>query len=180
MHNFLRKLWRHLHDDENNFLLNNDIPTEASLRSLHKTIKKVDEDIQRFSFNTVVSTLMICLNELIDQDCKSKAILSDFIVLLSPYAPHFAEEIWEKFGNNTSISSVNFPQYEPKYLIENEVNYPVSFNGKMRFKVSLTADMSKDDIETYILKHEKTIHYLAGSQTKKIIIVPKKIINIVI
>ena len=180
VHNFLRKLWRHLHDDENNFLLTNDVPTEASLRSLHKTIKKVDEDIQRFSFNTVVSTLMICLNELIDQNCKSKAILSDFIVLLSPYAPHFAEEIWEKFGNNTSISFVNFPQYEPKYLIENEVNYPVSFNGKMRFKVSLTADMSKDDIETYILKHEKTIHYLAGSQPKRIIIVPKKIINIVI
>ena len=180
VHNFLRKLWRHLHDDKNNFSLNNDIPTEASLRSLHKTIKKVDEDIQRFSFNTVVSTLMICLNELIDQNCKSKAILSDFIVLLSPYAPHFAEEIWEKLGNNTSISSVNFPQYEPKYLIENEVNYPVSFNGKMRFKVSLTSDMSKDDIETYILKHEKTIHYLAGSQPKRIIIVPKKIINIVI
>jgi len=180
VHNFLRKLWRHLHDEKNILSLNNDIPTEASIRSLHKTIKKVDEDIQRFSFNTVVSTLMICLNELIDQNCKSKAILSDFIVLLSPYAPHFAEEIWEKFGNNTSISSVNFPQYEPKYLIENEVNYPVSFNGKMRFKVSLTADMSKDDIETYILKHEKTIHYLAGSQPKRIIIVPKKIINIVI
>ena len=180
VHNFLRKLWRHLHDDENNFLLTNDVPTEASLRSLHKTIKKVDEDIQRFSFNTVVSTLMICLNELIDQNCKSKAILSDFMVLLSPYAPHFAEEIWEKFGNNTSISFVNFPQYEPKYLIENEVNYPVSFNGKMRFKVSLTADMSKDDIETYILKHEKTIHYLAGLHPKRIIIVPKKIINIVI
>ena len=180
VHNFLRKLWRHLHDDENNFLLTNDVPTEASLRSLHKTIKKVDEDIQRFSFNTVVSTLMICLNELIDQNCKSKAVFSDFIVLLSPYAPHFAEEIWEKFGNNTSISSVNFPQYEPKYLIENEVNYPVSFNGKMRFKVNLPSDMSKDDIETYILKHEKTIHYLAGSQPKRIIIVPKKIINIVI
>ncbi|MFL2576553.1 MAG: leucine--tRNA ligase [Flavobacteriales bacterium] len=180
VHNFLRKLWRHLHDDKNIFSLNNDIPTEASLRSLHKTIKKVDEDIQRFSFNTVVSTLMICLNELIDQNCKSKAVLSNFIVLLSPYAPHFAEEIWSKLGNNTSISSVNFPQYEPKHLIENEVNYPVSFNGKMRFKVSLNADMSKDDIETYILKHEKTIHYLAGLHHKRIIIVPKKIINIVI
>jgi len=180
VHNFLRKLWRHLHDEKNILSLNNDIPTEASIRSLHKTIKKVDEDIQRFSFNTVVSTLMICLNELIDQNCKSKAVFSDFIVLLSPYAPHFAEEIWEKFGNNTSISFVKFPQYEPKYLIENEVNYPVSFNGKMRFKVSLPSDMSKDDIETYILKHEKTIHYLAGSQPKRIIIVPKKIINIVI
>ena len=180
VHNFLRKLWRHLHDEKNVLSLNNDIPTEVSLRSLHKTIKKVDEDIQRFSFNTVVSTLMICLNELIDQNCKSKAVFSDFIVLISPYAPHFAEEIWEKFGNNTSISFVNFPQYEPKYLIENEVNYPVSFNGKMRFKVSLPSDMSKDDIETYILKHEKTIHYLAGSPPKRIIIVPKKIINIVI
>ena len=180
VHNFLRKLWRHLHDDKNNFSINCDFPSEASLRSLHKTIKKIDEDIQRFSFNTVVSTLMICLNELIDQNCKCKAVFSDFIVLLSPYAPHFAEEIWEKLGYKTSISSVNFPQYEPKYLIENEVNYPVSFNGKMRFKVSLPIDMSKDDIETYILKHEKTIHYLSGSHPKRIIIVAKKIINIVI
>mgnify|MGYP001159997912 FL=1 len=180
VHNFLRKLWRHLHDSENVFCLTSNPPTDASLKTLHKTIKKVDEDIERFSFNTVVSTLMICLNELIDQKCKNISVFSDFIILLSPYAPHFAEEIWEKLGNTSSISKVPFPKYESKYLVENEINYPVSFNGKMRFKVSLPVEMGKDEIEDYIMKHEKTLHYLDSSKPKRIIIVPKKIINIVI
>ena len=180
VHNFLRKIWRHLHNDENQISLNFDLPSEASLKTLHKTIKKVDEDIQRFSFNTVVSTMMICLNELIDQKCKNKEIFSDFIILLSPYAPHFAEEIWQKMDNTSSLSTVKFPDYKLEYLIENEINYPVSFNGKMRFKVSLPASMSIKDIEVYILKHEKTIHYLSSAEPKRIIIVPKKIINIVI
>ena len=180
VHNFLRKLWRHLHDSENVFCLTSNPPTDASLKTLHKTIKKVDEDIERFSFNTVVSTLMICLNELIDQKCKSLNVFSDFIILLSPYAPHFAEEIWEKMGNTSSISTVPFPKYESKYLVENEINYPVSFNGKMRFKVSLPVEMGKDEIEDYIMKHEKTLHYLDSSKPKRIIVVPKKIINIVI
>ena len=180
VHNFLRKLWRHLHDGENVFCLTSNPPTDASLKTLHKTIKKVDEDIERFSFNTVVSTLMICLNELIDQKCKNISVFSDFIILLSPYAPHFAEEIWEKMGNTSSISTVPFPKYESKYLVENEINYPVSFNGKMRFKVSLPVEMGKDEIEDYIMKHEKTLHYLDSSKPKRIIVVPKKIINIVI
>ena len=180
VHNFLRKIWRHLHNDENQISLNSDLPSEASLKTLHKTIKKVDEDIQRFSFNTVVSTMMICLNELIDQKCKNKEIFSDFIILLSPYAPHFAEEIWQKMDNTSSLSTVKFPDYKLEYLIENEINYPVSFNGKMRFKVNLPASMSIKDIEIYILKHEKTIHYLSSAVPKRVIIVPKKIINIVI
>ena len=180
VHNFLRKLWRHLHDGENVFSLTSSPPTDASLKTLHKTIKKVDEDIERFSFNTVVSTLMICLNELIDQKCKNISVFSDFIILLSPYAPHFAEEIWEKLGNTSSISTVPFPKYESKYLVENEINYPVSFNGKMRFKVSLPVEMGKDEIEDYIMKHEKTLHYLDSSKPKRIIVVPRKIINIVI
>ena len=180
VHNFLRKLWRHLHDSENVFSLTSSPPTDASLKTLHKTIKKVDEDIERFSFNTVVSTLMICLNELIDQKCKNISVFSDFIILLSPYAPHFAEEIWEKMGNTSSISTVPFPKYESKYLVENEINYPVSFNGKMRFKVSLPIEMGKDEIEDYIMKHEKTLHYLDSFKPKRIIVVPKKIINIVI
>jgi len=180
VHNFLRKLWRHLHDSENVFSLTSSPPTDASLKTLHKTIKKVDQDIERFSFNTVVSTLMICLNELIDQKCKNISVFSDFIILLSPYAPHFAEEIWEKLGNTSSISKVPFPKYESKYLVENEINFPVSFNGKMRFKVSLPVEMGKDEIEDYIMKHEKTLHYLDSSKPKRIIVVPKKIINIVI
>ena len=180
VHNFLRKLWRHLHDEDNVFYVNSDSASEESLRTLHKTIKKVDEDIERFSFNTVVSTLMICLNELIEQKCVDKVIISDFMILLSPYAPHFAEEIWKKLGNKTSISLTSFPKYESKFLVENEINYPVSFNGKMRFKVSLPAEMSKEEITAFILKHERTMHYVGSAKPKRIIIVPKKIINIVI
>ena len=123
---------------------------------------------------------MICLNELIEQKCVDKKIITDFIVLLSPYAPHFSEEIWQKLGNTSSISQAQFPKYESKFLVESEISYPVSFNGKMRFKVSLPAEMNKEDIETFILKQEKTIHYLESRKPKRIIIVPQKIINIVI
>ena len=180
VHNFLRKLWRHLHDEKNIFHVNHDTASENSLKTIHKTIKKVEEDIERFSFNTVVSSLMICLNELIEQKCVDKKIITDFIVLLSPYAPHFSEEIWQKLGNTSSISQAQFPKYESKFLVESEISYPVSFNGKMRFKVSLPAEMNKEDIETFILKQEKTIHYLESRKPKRIIIVPRKIINIVI
>ena len=180
VHNFLRKLWRHLHDEKNIFHVNHDTASENSLKTIHKTIKKVEEDIERFSFNTVVSSLMICLNELIEQKCVDKKIITDFIVLLSSYAPHFSEEIWQKLGNSSSISQAQFPKYESKFLVETEISYPVSFNGKMRFKVSLPAEMNKEDIETFILKQEKTIHYLESRKPKRIIIVPRKIINIVI
>ena len=180
VHNFLRKLWRQVHDEKNQFSLVNENPSEESLKTLHKTIKKVEEDIERFSFNTVVSTLMICLNELIDQKCKNIQIFSDFIILLSPYAPHFCEEIWEKIGYSSSITKVEFPQWDKKYLVESEIVYPVSFNGKMRFKVNLPADMEKNEIEKIIMSHEKTKHYIGSSTPKRIIIVPKKIINIVI
>ena len=180
VHNFLRKLWRHLHDEKNIFHVNHDTASENSLKTIHKTIKKVEEDIERFSFNTVVSSLMICLNELIEQKCVDKKIITDFIVLLSPYAPHFSEEIWQKLGNTSSISQAQFPKYESKFLVESEISYPVSFNGKMRFKVSLPAEMNKEDIETFILNQEKTIHYLESRKPKRIIIVPQKIINIVI
>ena len=180
VHNFLRKLWRQMHDEKNQFSLVNENPSEESLKTLHKTIKKVEEDIERFSFNTVVSTLMICLNELIDQKCKNIQIFSDFIILLSPYAPHFCEEIWEKIGYSSSITKVEFPQWDKKYLVESEIVYPVSFNGKMRFKVNLPADMEKNEIEKIIMSNEKTKHYIGSSTPKRIIIVPKKIINIVI
>ena len=180
VHNFLRKLWRHLHDEKNIFHVNHDTASENSFKTIHKTIKKVEEDIERFSFNTVVSSLMICLNELIEQKCVDKKIITEFIILLSPYAPHFSEEIWQKLGNTSSISQAQFPKYESKFLVESEISYPVSFNGKMRFKVSLPAEMNTEDIETFILKQEKTIHYLESRKPKRIIIVPRKIINIVI
>ena len=180
VHNFLRKFWRLVHDAENNFAVSDEKPTKDNYKTLHKTIKKVEEEIERHSFNTVVSTFMICINELTEQKCNSKEIISDFTVLLSSYAPHISEEIWSKLGNNSSVTTSDFPKFNESYLVENEVNYPVSFNGKMRFKISLPAEMTKGEVEAEVLKHEKTTHYLDGKSPKKVIVVPKRIINIVI
>ena len=141
--------------------------------------EKVEEDISRYSFNTVVSTLMICINELTDQNCNNKDIISDFTILLSPYAPHIAEEIWSKLGNSESIVNAIFPKYKEEFLEEKIINYPISFNGKMRYKIPLDADISKEEIEKQVMEHEKTAHYLSGKSPKKVIIVPKKIVNIV-
>jgi leucyl-tRNA synthetase len=179
VHNFLRKFWRLVHDADNNFVVSEETPTKESYKTLHKTIKKVEEEIERHSFNTVVSTFMICVNELTEQKCNSREIISDFTILLSSYAPHIAEEIWQKLGNETSVNFAGFPSFNEAYLVEDEVNYPVSFNGKMRFKITLPADMSKDEVEAEVMKHEKTAHYLEGKSPKKIIVVPKRIINIV-
>jgi len=179
VHNFLRKFWRLVHDAENNFEVSAETPTKANYKTLHKTIKKVEEDIERHSFNTVVSTFMICINELTEQKCNSRQIISDFTVLLSAYAPHISEEIWQKLENETSVTTANFPKFNASYLVENEVNYPVSFNGKMRFKITLPAEMTKEQVEVEVMKHEKTAHYLEGKSPKKIIVVPKRIINIV-
>ena len=180
VHNFLRKFWRLVHDSENNFSVSDENPSKENYKTLHKTIKKVQEEIERHSFNTVVSTFMICVNELTEQKCNNREIISDFTVLLSSYAPHISEEIWSKLGNNTSVTTSDFPKFNESYLVENEVNYPVSFNGKMRFKISLPAEMTIGEVEAEVLKHEKTTHYLDGKSPKKIIVVPKRIINIVI
>ena len=179
VHNFLRKFWRLVHDNENNFSVSQEPPNRYNLKTIHKTIKKVEEDISRYSFNTVVSTLMICINELTDQNCKNKEIISDFTILLSPYAPHIAEEIWTKLGNRESIFNATFPKHKEEFLKEKSINYPISFNGKMRYKISLDVDVSKEEIEKQVMAHEKTEYYLAGKSPKKIIIVPKKIVNIV-
>ena len=123
---------------------------------------------------------MICINEFSEQKCNNKEIISEFTVLLSPYAPHISEEIWEKLGNTKSVTQATFTKYSESYLLEEKVNYPVSFNGKTRFTVSLLAEMTKDEIQEAVMKHEKTAHYLGGESPKKIIIVPKKIVNIVV
>jgi len=179
VHNFLRKFWRLVHDTENNFLVSDETPTKDNYKTLHKTIKKVEEEIERYSFNTVVSTFMICINELTEQKCSNRAIISDFTILLSSYAPHIAEEVWSKLGNENSVTMASFPTFNASYLVENEVNYPVSFNGKMRFKITLPAEMTKEQVEVEVMKHEKTAHYLEGKSPKKIIVVPKRIVNIV-
>ena len=179
VHNFLKKLWRHVHDESNKISVTSGNVEKKSLKSIHKTIKKVEDDIERYSFNTVVSTLMICLNELIEHSCYDRKIMSDFLILLSPYAPHISEEIWSKIGNNESITSAPFPVFESKYLIETEISYPVSFNGKMRFKLALPAGISKDEIQSIVMDHDKTKQYIGDQKLQRIIIVPNKIINIV-
>ena len=175
---FLKKLWR-LYFDDNGLIVNNDEPTKDNLKSLHKTIKKVAEDIESFSFNTSVSQFMICVNELSTQNCHSRAILEPLAILVSPYAPHIAEELWLQLGNTTSISEVSFPVFEAKHLVETNKEYPVSFNGKMRFTIELPLDLTKEQIEEIIMKDERTLKQLDGKTPNKVIIVPGKIINLV-
>ena len=180
VHSFLKKMWRLFHSGiDDSFLVTDKPASKDNLKILHKTIKKVIEDIENFSFNTSVSTFMIAANELSAQKCNSKEVLAPLLVLLSPYAPHISEELWSKLGNKESISKASFPKFEEKYLIENVKKYPISFNGKMRFTLELPLALSKDEIESVIMSHEKTIHYLEGKAPKKVIIIPGKIVNIV-
>ncbi len=177
VHSFLKKLWKLY---TNGSLSGAEAePTADNLKTLHKTIKKVEEDIENFSFNTSVSTFMICVNELTSQKCTSKAVLEPLAILVSPYAPHIAEELWSRMGNAGSIAEAPFPKFEEKYLVESSKEYPISFNGKMRFKLELPLDMSKEDIEAAVLAHEKTQAQLEGRTPKKVIVVPGKIVNIV-
>ena len=178
VHSFLKKLWK-LYVDDHGLKVNDAEPTKDILKTLHKTIKKVQEDIENFSFNTSVSTFMIAVNELTAQKCTSIEILEPLLVLISPYAPHIAEELYNQLGNNTSISTTTFPEFEASHLVESSKNYPISFNGKMRFTLELPMDMSKDDIEKTVLSHEKTVAQLEGRQPKKVIVVLGKIVNIV-
>ncbi|MBK0371067.1 leucine--tRNA ligase [Flavobacterium agrisoli] len=176
---FLKKLWRLYFDENNGLIVNNDEPTKDNLKSLHKTIKKVTEDIENFSFNTSVSQFMICVNELSSQNCHSRAILEPLAIVISPYAPHIAEELWQALGNTTSISDVAFPIFDEKHLVESEKEYPVSFNGKMRFTIKLPLDLTKEQIEEIVMKDERTQKQLDGRTPNKVIIVPGKIINLV-
>ena len=177
-HSFLKKLWR-LYFDENGAKFNEVEPTKENLKTLHKTIKKVEEDIGNFSFNTSVSTFMICVNELSTQKCTSRAILEPLAILVSPYAPHIAEELWEQLGYKESIATASFPIFNESHLVERSKQYPISFNGKMRFTLELPLDYSKDEIEAAVMAHEKTQQQLQGRTPKKVIVVPGKIVNIV-
>jgi leucyl-tRNA synthetase len=176
---FLKKLWRLFHQGET-FTVTEGEADKKSLKTLHTAIKKITEDLERYSFNTIVSNLMICVNELQAQKCNNKEVLSELLVLASPYAPHICEELWNKLGNSESISFAAWPLFNPEFLLEANHNYPVSFNGKMRFMLELPSTMQKDDIEKAVMAHEKTAGYLDGKAPKKVIIVPKKIVNIVI
>ncbi|WP_339649259.1 leucine--tRNA ligase [uncultured Salegentibacter sp.] len=178
VHNFLKKLWKLYHNGEQ-FEVSDEKASADSLKSLHKTIKKVTEDIEEFSFNTSVSTFMICVNELSAQKCNSREVLEPLVILLAPYAPHISEELWNKLGHSESVVTAEYPIFEEKYLVESTKNYPVSFNGKMRFTMELPLDMPKDEIEKTVMADERTQKQLDGRTPKKVIVVPGKIVNIV-
>ena len=178
VYSFLKKLWKLYYIGEE-FSVSEDAPTKEELKTLHKTIKKVEEDIENFSFNTSVSTFMIAVNELTAVKCNKRAILEPLLVLVSPYAPHIAEELWSQLGHTTSISIEVFPIFEEKHLVESSKVYPISFNGKTRFTLELPLDMSKEEIEKTVMAHEKTEAQLQGRTPKKVIVVPGRIINIV-
>lgn len=178
VHRFLKKLWSLYYKDDQ-LLVNNEIPTNEELKSLHKTIKKITFDIENFSFNTSVSAFMICVNELIALKCNKKSILEPLSILLAPFAPHIAEELYHITSNEGTVFDARFPVCDETYLVENSVKYPVSFNGKVRFTMELPADMSKEDVEKAAMENEQTLKQLAGATPKKVIVVQGKIVNIV-
>ena len=178
VYNFLRKLWR-LYFSDSSWQVTDETPTAEMLKALHKTIKKVNEDIENFSFNTSVSQFMICVNELSSLKCHHKAILEPLAVLMAPFAPHIAEELWKRLGNAESVTYAPYPIHEDKYLQEDSKEYPVSFNGKVRFKRAFPTDMPIAEIEQAILADPQTAEQLQGKAPKKVIVVPNRIINIV-
>jgi leucyl-tRNA synthetase len=177
--NFLRKFWK-LYIQEGFFQVSDATAEKSELKILHKTIKKVSDDIERFSFNTSVSTFMICVNELTDLKCNKREILEPLAILISPYAPFIAEEIWNRLGHTTSVTRTSFPVYNTEYLIENEFEYPVSVNGKTRFKITLPLDLPKEEVEQKIITSTEMAKWLNGNLPKKVIVVPGRIVNVVI
>ena len=179
VHNFLRRLNRLFQTDEGQWIVTTDAADKKSLQTLHRTIKKVTDDLNRHSWNTVVSTLMIAVNEWTEQKCHQQEVLESLVVLLSPYAPHLAEELWNKLGHKDSVTIAQWPEAIASYLEDDVFSYPVSFNGKTRFNIDLDANMDAKSVEAAVMSHEKTTHYLEGKSPKKVIVVPKRIINIV-
>ncbi len=179
VHSFLKKFWNLFYNDSK-INLSDEQPSKEALKSLHKTIKKVSEDIEKLSLNTCISSFMICINELSSMKCNNRFVLENLLILISPFAPHFAEELWSQLGNKKSIVDEKYPEFEEKYLVESEKVYPVSFNGKTRFTLNLSLDLNHQEIEKEVLSNEKTKSILDNTIPKKIIIVPGKIINIVI
>jgi len=179
VHRFLKRLWSLFYKNEV-FLVTNETPTSEELKILHKTIKKITFDIENFSYNTSVSAFMICVNELFTLKCSKKSILEPLVILLTPFAPHVAEELYHALGNKETVCDAVFPICNEEYLIESSVIYPISFNGKVRFTLELPADMNKEDVENNAMSNELTTKFLEGKEPKKIIVVPGKIVNIVI
>jgi leucyl-tRNA synthetase len=177
---FLRKFWRLAVDEEGQLKLNQDEPVKAELKVLHQTLRKVEDDIEKLSLNTSVSTFMIAVNELNALKCTKQAILEPLTIALSPFAPHMAAELWEKMGHSDSVLDQPYPQWKEEYLKEDEIEYPVAINGKMRFKMAFAADASTQHIEENVRGAEQLSKWLEGKAIKKVIVVPGRMINVVL
>ena len=180
VHKFLRKTWRLIHDRDDNMLISDEAATAEELKILHRTIRKISDDIERFAFNTSVSAFMIAVNEFTTLKCNKRDVITPFIILLAPFAPHICEELWQLMGNSGSVCDAKWPMANEAYLIENAFEYPVSFNGKTRFKLTLPLNLSTADIEKAAMEHEESQKWIEGKGVKKVIIVQGKIINIVV
>lgn len=179
VYKFLRKFWR-LFFQEEKFLVSDENPNREELKVLHKTLRKVEYDIENFSFNTSIPAFMICTNELMALKCRKRAILEPLVIAIAPYAPHIAEELWHLLEHTTSVTTATFPQWEEKYLIEDHFEYPVSFNGKVRFKLSMPLTATQVDIELAVKNAPESARWLEGKEIRKMIVVPQKIINVVL
>src|SRR5258706_1458474 len=180
VYKFLRRFWNLFHDDKGNWNISSAEPNRAELKILHKTLKKVEQDIGSFSFNTSVSEFMICANELTSLKCNKRAILEPLVIALSPFAPHVCEELWELLGHLESILNASFVSFDEQYLKENSFEYPISINGKVRTMMNFALDMPKEDIEKVVLASEIVQKWSEGKPPKKVIIVPGKIVNVVL
>ena len=180
VHRFLKRFWTLFYDRNDNFIVTDETPTKEELKSLHKLIKKVTGDIEQFSYNTSISAFMICVNELFNLKCSKRSILEPFIITLTPFAPHICEELWSILGKETSVCDAQWPSYNEEYLKENMVNYTVSFNGKARYNKEFPVDADKETIEKEVFADERSEKWMEGKQILKVIVVPKKIVNIVV
>ncbi|MFA6780186.1 MAG: class I tRNA ligase family protein, partial [Paludibacteraceae bacterium] len=178
VHRFLKKLWGLFYTRES-LSLSDEEPTKDELKSLHKLIKKVTYDIDNFSFNTSVAAFMICVNELSSLKCNKKSILEPLTILLTPFAPHLAEELYHTLGHDSTVCDAQWPSYDENYLKEDSKKYAISFNGKVRFSLDFPAEMGKEEVEKLVMNNEQVVKILDGKQPKKVIVVPGKIVNIV-
>lgn len=176
---FLRKFWNLFHANDA-FSVSDDVPTQAEWKALHATLKKVTEDIEKMSFNTSVAQFMIAVNELGALRCNKRAVLEPLTIALAPFAPHIAEELWEKLGHPTSITTAPWPQWDAQHLVEDSFSYPISFNGKTRLQLEFPLALRKEEVEAQVLAHPEVQAKLAGQAPKKVIVVPKRIVNIVV
>lgn len=180
VYRFVRKFWRLFYDEQKGQVWNNDAPKAAELKVLHKTIKKVEEDVERFSFNTTVSAFMVCVNELTDLNCHKRAILEPLLILLAPFAPHVSEELWHLIGNTTTILDASFPRYNEQHLLESSKEYPISVNGKLRTQIQMDLGLSQPEVEKIVLSNAVVQKWLEGREPKKVIYVKNKMVNVVV